>query len=64
MPKRTTNAALPQRDGRKAKAKAAIENILGSIHDENRQLGGEELVKVVQEVFDLVRTGAPSREGQ
>lgn len=64
MPKRTTNATLPQRDGRKAKAKAAIENILDSIHDEHRQLEGEELVKVVQEVFALVRTGAPIKEGK
>ncbi len=42
-------------DGRRVRAKAALDEVIKDIHDDNRVLEGEELVKAIYEIFGVVR---------
>lgn len=56
MAKRTcTPQEEPVSDGKKERARAAVDAVLQSIHDANRVLEGEDLVEAVYEVFGIVR---------
>ncbi|MCW5941786.1 MAG: hypothetical protein KIS66_06125 [Fimbriimonadaceae bacterium] len=56
MAKRTV-AEPPEEEqrGRRARAKAAFDAVLDSVHEGNRVLEGYELVKAVYEIFGVVR---------
>jgi hypothetical protein len=49
------NPTSPLADGRRARAKAAVDALIESVHEDNRVLEGEELVKAVCEIFKIVR---------
>lgn len=50
-----TRPTKPTAEPRRAKAKAALDAVIEAVHEGNRMLEGEELVKAVYEVFGLVR---------
>lgn len=56
MAKRTvTERPEEEGGGRRARAKAALDAVLDSVHEGNRVLEGDELVKAVYEIFGVVR---------
>lgn len=56
MAKRVSPQPEADRDsGRRSRAKAALDAVIESVHDDNRVLEGEELVQAVYEIFKVVR---------
>lgn len=56
MAKRTVEVPTEEDpSARRAKAKAALDSVIEAIHEGNRVLEGEELVKAVYEIFGVVR---------
>jgi len=50
--------------GRKARAKAALDALIESVHEDNRVLEGDELVKAVYEIFQVARPLSTYKESK
>lgn len=65
MAKRVTT--IPPKEptnGKRARARAALDSVLDSIHEDNRVLEGDELVEAIYKVFGLVRPHATTKESK
>lgn len=52
----------PPCQGRRERAKAALDTLIEAVHDDHRVLEGEELVRAVHEIFRLVRPHSDYKE--
>lgn len=63
MAKRVAPPAKPDEDsGRRSRARAALDAVMESVHEDNRVLEGEELVQAVYEIFKVVRPQSSYKE--
>lgn len=51
-------------DSRRDRARAAFEAVVDEIHDEHRVLEGEDLVKAVYDIFEVVRPQSSFKEAK